>query len=76
MHSPSLELSALNLNSNNKIEELPTEETELDKDKDKSFELPIDMKRHKKVLGKMVVKLYIQPKSNSEVQRENNQKQQ
>ena len=75
MHSRSLELSALNLNISNKIEELPTEETELDKDKDESFELPIDMKRHKKVFGKMVVKLDIQPKSNSEVQRENNRKQ-
>ena len=59
MHSRSLELSALNLNISNKIEELPTEETELDKDKDESFELPIDIKRHKKVFGKMVVKLDI-----------------
>lgn len=74
MHSQSLELAALNRNINNKIEELFTEETQLDKDTDESFELLIDMKIHGKVFGKMVVKLNMQPKSNSEVQRENYQK--
>ena len=62
----------MNVNINTKIEELPTEETELDKNKDESFELSIDMKKSEKIFGKIVVKLDIQPKSNTEVQRENN----
>lgn len=74
MHSQSLELAALNLNISNKIEELFTEETQLVKDTDESFELLIDMKILEKVFGKMVVKLNMQPRSNSEVQRENYQK--
>lgn len=74
MHSQSLELAALNLNISNKIEELFTEEIQLVKDTDESFELLIDMKILEKVFGKMVVKLNMQPKSNSEVQRENYQK--